>query len=509
MNLKLPFGLAGLPLLGLSATFALVTLGLYVPEVTMVWLPTVAVAVVCAYFLSRFPLRRLAPSDLLSAALGRNDFAEDLPACVDRQFAPRFIRPLPELAIVAACSVIVSRACGSWVGAIFAEEVTAVLLQTQILAVVCALIAGHAMLRCQTNEFVLRARQSPAWLPMLGARTVLLCCFLPWLLPFSRLEGVTERIPKIQFQSDYKPRWRALARHVSQSGNVSVEVWPNEAGKREICVRDRRNLRDIFVVGTYDAGVIPLLSFDDRWLAVTYPQGAENAVMLFEREKQQQESNAIRYLATSDARMALSERVKSFYLTSTNDRVRSNQGRASVTASGWSSMGDKLTLSVTFNGLNYEQQVEPWLCTYAPTRNVLEAVSSAQVIDRATRARVAAADATLEERGKVMNSSPAELPRRDSYPGERHSETRLRLLTEGEVADWSVEKLRYAINEMFARHGADLVRPELNQWFAQYNWRTMRRGVDLEILEANEFSDIERQNLKLLGGIRDRKKGQR
>jgi hypothetical protein len=86
--------------------------------------------------------------------------------------------------------------------------------------------------------------------------------------------------------------------------------------------------------------------------------------------------------------------------------------------------------------------------------------------------------------------------------GERYPETRSRLLTPEEIQNLNAEKLRYAINEMYARHGADFKDPNIKQWFLQFPW--YRPVTDLSYDDAEQsFSDIEKQNVLLLGTYRN------
>jgi hypothetical protein len=297
-----------------------------------------------------------------------------------------------------------------------------------------------------------------------------------------------------------------------------------------------------------------------------------------------------------------------------------------VTASEWAKHGTKLMLTLTFEGLRDTQQVDPWLCSYAPDRNVMEALSPVRIIDRDTRTTMvenfirevlrmqekralsellARYDETVsyytqsapvdqafiskekaklfadwpsaqcevvgpiqvtgptaegawhvtvatrfraenpvtkalsegeeqiryvvrfaKEEPKIAGESSTVVKRkkevqlpftiaspppedRDFFRGERYPDTRERLLTEGEMSAWPEEKLRYMINEMFARYGADFGKAELNKVFSQFKWYTVRQGVSLDEIENREFSEIERQNVKMLGALRDRKKAGR
>lgn len=93
----------------------------------------------------------------------------------------------------------------------------------------------------------------------------------------------------------------------------------------------------------------------------------------------------------------------------------------------------------------------------------------------------------------------------DQFPGEKHPETRLRVLTPDELHSWSLEKLRYAINEIYARHGAAFPNQVIQRMFSNFSWYRPQENKNGEEIEAM-FSDIERQNVLIMGSVRDSKK---
>lgn len=120
---------------------------------------------------------------------------------------------------------------------------------------------------------------------------------------------------------------------------------------------------------------------------------------------------------------------------------------------------------------------------------------------------LAAASAT------AMEPSPARAPA-DSSPvtgslaGERFPVTRSQLLGPDDLQSWSEADLRYAINEMFARHGATFPKnQEVQQRFDDMAWYRPRIGLDFNTIEA-DFNEIERANLLVLGAVRDQRKGE-
>jgi hypothetical protein len=112
------------------------------------------------------------------------------------------------------------------------------------------------------------------------------------------------------------------------------------------------------------------------------------------------------------------------------------------------------------------------------------------------------------------NSRPAQLqspgsptaPYVPTLPGERFSETRTRFLTGGDIQNWDDEKLRYAINEMYARRGADFRDKAVKKWFRRFSWYHPIPGATYDDTERT-FTDIEKRNEDLLGAYRNAKKG--
>jgi hypothetical protein len=72
------------------------------------------------------------------------------------------------------------------------------------------------------------------------------------------------------------------------------------------------------------------------------------------------------------------------------------------------------------------------------------------------------------------------------------------------VNESSLSEITYAINEMFARHGAEFKDKKVTKQFEQFSWYTPRPGLSLDEIET-EFSDLEKQNLKVLDRCRDAK----
>lgn len=93
-----------------------------------------------------------------------------------------------------------------------------------------------------------------------------------------------------------------------------------------------------------------------------------------------------------------------------------------------------------------------------------------------------------------------------NLPGEQYPQTRLRPLRPEDLQNLTAADLRYAINEIYARHGADFQDRDLRRVFARFSWYRPRTGSSFEQTEAF-FTPLEADNLKLLGAVRDARKG--
>jgi hypothetical protein len=94
-------------------------------------------------------------------------------------------------------------------------------------------------------------------------------------------------------------------------------------------------------------------------------------------------------------------------------------------------------------------------------------------------------------------------PSLPAWQGEAFPETRLRRLAAQDVASWPAEKVRYAINELYARGGYDFRTLEVKETFMRLSWYRERLVNGRTQDEAyGHLSALERSNLELLQAIR-------
>jgi hypothetical protein len=93
-----------------------------------------------------------------------------------------------------------------------------------------------------------------------------------------------------------------------------------------------------------------------------------------------------------------------------------------------------------------------------------------------------------------------------SLIGERFPQTRLRLLSAADLKGMSVAELRYAINEIYARYGAAFPsNPEIRRQFQKFSWYHPNPNITFSDIDQS-MSEVERENIKLLGQYRDARK---
>jgi len=146
-------------------------------------------------------------------------------------------------------------------------------------------------------------------------------------------------------------------------------------------------------------------------------------------------------------------------------------------------------------------------------KSTLETFVSLKISDSAVLLQSTKLDENIVEEGVEQNEPPSipVVPRERqrfadnavTLPGEKFPQTRQRLLNAADIRKMTSEDMRYAINEMFARHGGTFGKQDVRKTFEKFNWYRPLTGVDFDHIEEVDFTDIEKANVKLLGAARD------
>ena len=109
-----------------------------------------------------------------------------------------------------------------------------------------------------------------------------------------------------------------------------------------------------------------------------------------------------------------------------------------------------------------------------------------------------------DRRGLGIHKPPGYAPPPAAgFPGERYPQTRQRQLSPAEINGWSDAKLKYAINEMYARHQVEF-NADITRYFRKVlPWYRPIPGKKPDDADP-EFNDVERFNRDLLAGARQR-----
>jgi tetratricopeptide (TPR) repeat protein len=81
---------------------------------------------------------------------------------------------------------------------------------------------------------------------------------------------------------------------------------------------------------------------------------------------------------------------------------------------------------------------------------------------------------------------------------------RVVLLQPGDIQDWPKEKLRSAINWLYAHHGLVFVDKQIDAAFRKTDWYKPNPRLTAEMIEEQQFTETEKANIKLLGEARER-----
>lgn len=312
----------------------------------------------------------------------------------------------------------------------------------------------------------------------------------------------------------------ALERQVtSASGNLRIKYLRDRKTKiRRIALEDVHRPGGSAVLCESKRSAWALISPDDQWIAVDERTGADGGgARLYHRS-----GDSVQYTVAADAGpdgRGVQDTVWRSYLNATHADPNTPRKGVTIDATNWENDSRKLNLSVSYLPMPGNPDVpEPWRCTYDVVSKQVEpapdqpapgaTLADVSAEDQESSEMAAAGDETAQQQAADADSadSPAEadVAEDDAFPGERFPATRLDELTVPDVNESDLSDITYAINEMYARHGAEFKDKKVTQEFSQFDWYQPRPGVSLNEIK-NEFSDLEKANLQVLERCRDAK----
>ena len=292
----------------------------------------------------------------------------------------------------------------------------------------------------------------------------------------------------------------------SPSGNLQIKHLRDRKTKiRRIAVEDAHRPGAATVLCESKQPAWALVSPDDQWIAVNERHGAGGGVRLYRRSS----TSSVQYdqvEGTGEQNSQLQEIIWQSYLQAMHADPGEPRRGATIDASSWENDSRKLDVSVVFLSTPQNPDVpEPWRCTYDVGSKQIQPApdqpASTEVADNSPNEQASEQSDAVAQNGQNSETANTE---DNEFPGERFPATRLDELTVTDVNESSLSEITYAINEMFARHGAEFKDKKVTKQFEQFSWYKPRPGLTFDDIE-NEFSDLEKQNLKVLGRCRDAK----
>jgi hypothetical protein len=312
----------------------------------------------------------------------------------------------------------------------------------------------------------------------------------------------------------------AVEREVtSTSGKVRLKYLRDPKSKlRQVSIEDASEPNSTTVLYQAQRPAWALISPDDQYVVVNERTNEGGGATLFHRETAKNGGYAPD--GGESSRDALREKVWKAFLEATHADSNSPRTNVTIDATGWESGAPKLNLSVSYLATPGNPDVpEPWDCTYNLVSKQVEAVAGQPTAETASNdSSLVNRDASQPETETNSSQPPEaeqtsfgdagaannEMAEGDEYPGEKFPATRLDEMTVADVNESSLSEINYAINEMRARHGAEFKDKNVAKQFSQFGWYKPRPGATTREIEQ-EFSDLEKGNLKVLERCRDAK----
>jgi hypothetical protein len=307
------------------------------------------------------------------------------------------------------------------------------------------------------------------------------------------------------------PAGMRLERQVlTPSGNLRIEYMRDrQKGIRQIALQDAHNPSNTTVLAQYKRNAWVVVSPNDEWVVLNSRDGAESGAQLYHRVS----AAPLKYEVPEGLRGnggGLQDAVWQSYLGDTQQAANTDRSRVTIDGIAWEPDSHKISLSVAPVATKDDAALpEPWTCTYDVTTKQIEpppAVAEGPANGSGSGAPNESADAQ-DRTGATTQGAEASSPAEESteMDGEKFPATREEPVTIADANELELSDIRYAINEMLARHGANFRDPKIKKTFSEFSWYEPRTDVSPDEIEKSEFSDVEKQNIAVLRRCRDAK----
>jgi hypothetical protein len=294
---------------------------------------------------------------------------------------------------------------------------------------------------------------------------------------------------------------------LTPSGNLRIQyLRDRQKGIHQIALQDVHNPANTAVLAQYKRNAWVIVSPDDEWIVLNSRDGIENGAQLYHRT-----SNApLKYEIPEGLRGnggGLQGEVWQSYLKTTQQAAdTTDRSRVTIDGIAWEPDSHKISLSVAPIPAKGDTALpEPWTCMYDVTTKQIEPPSAvaAGPADESESSAPNESDETAPTTAEAEDSAPAE--QSTEFEGEKFPATREEPITIADANELELSDVRYAINEMLARHGANFHDASIKKTFAEFSWYQPRTDISSDDIEKSEFSDVEKHNIATLRRCRDAK----
>ena len=295
-----------------------------------------------------------------------------------------------------------------------------------------------------------------------------------------------------------------------------------ERGIREIAFQDAQNPSNQTVLADYKRNAWVVVSPNDDWVILETRDKSESGVQLYHRVS----VSPLKYEVPQELQAGGSELrdvIWQSYLSDTQQDPNIDPRRVTIDATSWEPDSERVALSVSPVPTKDNSALPiAWTCIYNVNTQAIEPAGNEAAegptnevqngqpneMESGTPNEMAAGPAEDNSAPAAAENEQAEAAapneQAQELEGEKFPATREQEITVADANELGLSDVKYAIFEMFARHGAEIHDAQMNKAFSQFSWYQPRPGVSFDAVEQ-EFSDVEKHNLAVLRRVRDAK----
>jgi serine/threonine protein kinase len=325
-----------------------------------------------------------------------------------------------------------------------------------------------------------------------------------------------ERRPKTRTQDDSitptmpppvaAPRLELSGTLVSTANSPKGDIRVEHRSGGHIYLIDRSDEAKRFTFPASSAAVTEVLfSPDENWLVLNQtPYRKDGSSQLYHRVRPEDVEYTPAEITPGES---LTDSIWRFYLKEVDLPSTTSRSDVGVNATEWSSDSTAVRFRLDSFAPEARKSVpRVYECDYDPDAQRFHSITdTGSIRDAIASASQPSHTIVPPAPAPVIEETPVPPLPVVTLPAGRYPETGTRLLTEAELQNWPADQLRYAINEIFARHGAVFPDQKIQKEFQTFAWYHAQRSLTFAQIEQS-LPEIERQNVQLLGNVRDAKK---